>query len=410
MISDYLRHRGVPGALGRLSSLGITTSVLTAIICFAGCRANEVDHEDSWYVWALGEIRAELLNNAGKVADGPGMVLPDGVSSTSILERRTQDGAIALRVQPAFAEGKPAAYVTTDVWLNLPKTWLQPAYIQIEDWGADPTPVPDAPVLIDVESESIFYSPFWNIEYAVVGPGADPSAYDSTRALLDTRPAIPLHRGGPRDCPISPLDFLPTPVGTNLVDPTWGIALPEIPERTARFNGETMRLLDFGPGSFDADGEGLVEALPFFLFARRTADGTLLVDDSAHRVAGVGPLGSNRPAVVVPSATTGTIQPRLGMFWQLVVALLPPGAEVFQLSNHPGADDLATAAGLDVRAYEGRVAFDNRCLDDGSFPTGCTWLDSQARIEGALGQAGIIGTEITVNSPFLLFDRTPVSR
>ena len=409
MISDCLRHRGVPGALGRLSSLVITTSVLTAIICFAGCTANEVDHEDSWYVWPLAEIRAKLLNNADRVADGPGMVLPDGILSTSILERRTQDGAIALRVQPAFAEGKPAAYVTTDVWLNLPKTWLQPAYMQIEDWDADPTPVPGAPVLIDVESDSIFYSPFWNIEYAVVGPGADPTHYDSTRALLDTRPRVPLHRGAPRNCPISPSDFLPTPVGTNLSDPTWGIPLADIPVLTARFNGEAMRLLDFGPGSFDADDQGLVEALPFFVFARRSADGSLVVDEGAYRVAGVGPLGSNRPAVMIPNAIMGSSRPRLGMFWQLVVALLPPGAEVFHLSNHPGADLLASAAGMDVLAYEGRVAVDQGCLDDGSFPTDCSWLDSQANIEGALGLSGIVATEITVNSPFLLFDRTPVS-
>ena len=72
-------------------------------------------------------------------------------------------------MQPAFAEGKPAVYVTTDVWLNLPKTWLQPAYVQTQDWGAEPTRVPGAPILIDVESESTFYSPFWNIEYAVSG-------------------------------------------------------------------------------------------------------------------------------------------------------------------------------------------------------------------------------------------------
>ena len=199
-------------------------------------------------------------------------------------------------------------------------------------------------------------------------------------------------------------------MGTNLADPTWGTALADIPVLTARFNGEIVRLLDFGPGSFDADDGGLVEALPFFVFARRNAVGTLLVDEGAYRVAGVGPLGSHRPAVMVPNAAMGSFRPRLGMFWQLVVALLPPGAEAFHLSNHPGADVLASAAGMDVLAYEGRVAVDNGCLDDGSFPTGCSWLDSQANIEGALGPGGIVGTEITVNSPFLLFDHTPVSR
>jgi hypothetical protein len=53
---------------------------------------------------------------------------------------------------------------------------------------------------------------------------------------------------------------------------------------------------------------------------------------------------------------------------------------------------------------------DTRCFDNGSFPNGCLWLDSQANIEGALGPSGLIGTEVTVNSPFLFFDQAPVNR
>ena len=88
MISEYLERRGGHrGTLGRFASLAVVTSVLTGLTCFAGCTAKEIDHEDSWYVWPIGEIVQEMRNNVENVADGPGMVMPDGIPSTSILER-----------------------------------------------------------------------------------------------------------------------------------------------------------------------------------------------------------------------------------------------------------------------------------------------------------------------------------
>ena len=406
MVPGFLRiDSGCRKAPRILSPLGLAALVLTGVASSSGCTSQGVNHENYWYVWPLDEIRQAFV--AGKhLATRPGLVLPDGLAPEEIVETN------GLKVQPAFVEEKTAAYVTTDLWLDLPLVWLQPAYFQTEDGGAEPTPVPGAPILIDVEEDSVFYSPYWNFSYAVVGPRSVPNFYTSTRALLDKRPAVPLHHWGPRNCPISPLDFLPAPLGTRLIDPTWGLQLPDIPVLPARFNDDKIRLLDFGRGTFDVDAQGVVEALPFFVFARPNPGGGYVEEPGAPRVAGVAPLWSNRavPSVGTQIAASGLSQPRLGMFWRLFLAVLPAGAETFLLSNHPGAGALATAAGLDTRAYEGRVALGSACFDDGSFPTGCAWLDSQARIERALGAARIVDTDLNVNSPFLLFDKVPVNR
>jgi hypothetical protein len=365
------------------------------------------EHEETWYVWPLGDILEALEKGETLAAGSP---LTEGISPASIITERT-DGTKSLRVQPAFAEGKPAAYVTTDVWLDIPKVWLQPAYREIDQWSAESTVIPNSPILIDVEEESLFYSPFWNFHLAVVGPGSNPERYRSTRQILDARPSLPLHPGGWGDYPICPVDFLATPSGTHLVDPTWGFDLAEIAPRYARYNGEQKRLLDLGAGTFDVDEAGLIEALPFFVFARRNAEGRLIAivkgTEPEPRVAGVGPLWSGRPATITQNSA-GSDAPRLGMFWNLVLAALPTGADAFHVSNHMGATAIATEAGIDIREFEGRVALNASCFDDPLFPTSCFWLDSQARIEGALGSGGIVVTKVNVNSVFVSIDKTPV--
>jgi hypothetical protein len=386
--------------LGHVLAMGIVT------MGASGCTATDRPHEHSLYVWPLADILHSLERNES-LAGGSNMVLPEGISPRSIIAP-LPDGTSSLRVEPAFAEGKTAAYITTDVWLNIPQVWLQPAYVAVEDWSEPPTAVPGSPILIDVGTRSLFYSPFWNMRLAVVGPGFDPNQYFSTRQLLDARPVVPIRPGGWHNYPIVPVGFVPSPPGTRLVDPIWGFDLGEIATHYARFDGEVSELLDLGPGSFDADEGGLIEALPFFIFSRRGAGGELISVD-APRVAGVGPLWSGRSPIPIHDPVTQLTRPRLGMFWLLVLAVMPAGSEVFHLEAHPRAVAGAVTAGVDIRELEGRVATNAACLEDGSFPTGCAWLDSQARIESTLGTGGIVATKLTVNSTFVSFDKRPVS-
>jgi hypothetical protein len=385
--------------------LGYALFAGTVAVAVSGCTATERTHEHSLYVWPLGDILQALERNE-TLASGSTMVMPEGISPASIVTS-LPDGTHSLRVEPAFAEGKTAAYITTDVWLNIPDVWLQPAYVTVRDWSEPPTDIAGSPILIDVGTKSLFYSPFWNVQLAVVGPVFDPNQYCSTRQLLDARPVVPIHSGGWHNYPIIPVGFLPSPAGTGLIDPLWGFDLGDISVHYARLDGEMSELLDLGPGTFDADDGGLVQPLPFFIFSRRGADGALN-PIAAPRVAGVGPLRSGRSAATIRDPVTGGTHPRLGMFWLLVLAVLPSGSEVFHLEDHPRAAMGAVAAGVDIREFEGRASMNEGCFDEASFPTSCLWLDSQSRIEDALGPAGTVATKLTVNSTFVSFDKTPV--
>jgi len=302
------------------------------------------------------------------------------------------------------AEGRTAAYVTLVVWLNIPKVWLQPAYIQVENWPIDPITVPDSPILIDVPEKTLFYSPFWNVDLAVVGPNSNPDQFHSTRELLDANPPVPLHFRSSDNYAVSPIGFLPTPVGTHLVDPTWGFDLHDIPIATARFNGEERQLLDMGSGTIRSDSSGLIEALPLFTFARRGPDGHATVIAAPH-VAGVGPSHSGRQPAIFRDPDTGLDEPTLGRLWNLVLVVLPPEADAFARAAHPAA---TVPAGTEIREFEGRVALDSACFDSPSFPSGCSWLDSQSQIEGAIGDSDLIPTLVNVNSVFMSVDQSAV--
>src|SRR5205085_8845979 len=82
------------------------------------------------------------------------------------LQRPDVDG---LNVYPAFSEGQPAAYTTTEVWQHFPAVWLQPLYIAITGFvdGA-PKFLPAAAPIFGVGTRTRFYSPYWQIYYVTV--------------------------------------------------------------------------------------------------------------------------------------------------------------------------------------------------------------------------------------------------
>ncbi|HEY7372323.1 MAG TPA: hypothetical protein VIF57_09210 [Polyangia bacterium] len=318
------------------------------------------------------------------------------------------DGTDTLNVVPTFAEGAPAAFVTTELWIDYDQVWLEPGYVQLD--SANPVhrlAYPDgrnSPLIIDVGPDSTFYSPFWQLSTALVGPQSDVDHYRSSRALRDA--GVPIAPFVPHACPLRPPNVLGASPGQHPVEPTWKTELDDLPAGDAWLNGEKLGLFDLGPNVFSADANGVVEALPFFIFVAADATGAVGPCPMAWRVAGVGPLFSGRAADVGVDAATGWPQPHFGAFWRVYLAVLPAGAGAFAAADHPATNP----AGVDLLDYQGRVALDAKCFDQPDFPTGCTWLDSQARIEAILGARNLLATEITGTCPLVFYNKKPVKR
>ena len=364
-------------------------------LAIAGCNAREhVEHK----VWNLFAINA-ALGEGRNVASGP--TLPDGIPASDLLTQNTS-GALTLKVQRAFAEGKPAAFVTTELWINYGDgIWPQPIYAQFI--AADLTARIDTPLVIDVGPESSFYSPFWQVNYAVVG---DVPGYRSTKDLLDA--ASQIVPAGMKTCPLRPLEI----VGTDLALPApwdaWNasISLQTIPPGEVVYEEEetveTAGVFDFGHELFElqvSDHGTVVKAWPMFLFV--DSSGTPLADEPRVLSAG---------AVVLDPAS-GAPRPRFGGLWRVVKAMLPDSAGAFHGDAHTAARDAAMRANGDPLDYEGRVALDKTCFEDAAangFPDGCAWLDSQARLESLLGAGRLVATEIAQTGPLVLYNKQPV--
>lgn len=353
----------------------------------SGCNARV---QEDRKVWNLFSIEAALAEGTS-IAIGP--AVPGGIPATAFL---TQDaaGSRALKVQRAFADGMPAAYVTSEVWVNYyDAVWPQPLYAQYID--AD-TGVSGAPRIIDVGPDSAFYSPFWQVNVAVVGD-VPADRYRSAKQLLDSGPQI--IPAGMKTCPLRPLDV----VGTGLVLPapwnSWNITLQEIRMGEAVYDDEGktqhLGLLDFGHDLFEVEAEGhgtVVEAAPMFVFTNQ--DGTWATDEP--RVLGSGE---------VLDSTAGP-RPRYGGLWRVHEVHLPGSAKAFHGDEYP--DAVARATG-DPLEYEGRYALDGACFQaPKDFPGGCVWLDSQSQLESVLGAGSLVATEVTQTGPIVLYRKLPV--
>ena len=94
-------------------------------------------------LWNLFGIQA-ALNANGVVATSE--EIPTGIPASELLTR-TSSGA-TLKVQRAFAEGAPAGFVTTEIWMNFyDAVWTQPLYAQVIDVVPQVTPVTDTRVI-----------------------------------------------------------------------------------------------------------------------------------------------------------------------------------------------------------------------------------------------------------------------
>lgn len=358
-------------------------------------------------LWTLSDLRAAYA--AGEtIASTPSF--PAGLSPAELFEE-PNPGVLVPHVAPAYSEGDAAAYVITDVWVNFDKVWAQPWYYLVTAWNDKPTSqnrlkeadgMTATPPLIDVGPNSAFYSPFWQIRYAEVPSDTPPDKYKNTRDLLAAKPA--LHLGSNWTYAVRPFDVT---LGSGKV------THPYLPSKevgllvlgTVWWDDNLLGFLNIGGNNFRLDDELVVEEVPLFRFARVNAEGELQATE-LPAVVGSGPLGARRPAEV-----TADLRPKFGAFTRLYLAILPATAVPFDPDVNKAGAAALSKSGVDPNTYRNRVALNGKgatatapsCFDAMTFPMSCQWLDSQSRVEEALGPNNLIRTEVTLTSPMVFY-------
>lgn len=366
-------------------------------------------------LWTLFEIY-EALGKNERVAESP--TFPHGFDAETILTPKP-DGTAALKVVPAFSEGEPAAYVLTEIWIGFREIWVQPWYFLVSAWNEkspgmnrakDKDGMMNYPPIWEVHPKSLFYSPFWQVYYALLPPGVDAWKYTSGEQIISDR--LPLYLGPPFIYSIRPPGVV---LDMPMVHPYLNMPVASFLNQTATSFVDNEKLPYFSQGSntFKYDAALVVEEVPMFLFVRRNSMGGL-VHLNAPNVIGTGPLFARRP----PDAPGG--RPRFGSHSRYHLAIVPATAAAFEPERFEAATQSLTDKMLNPSAYRGRVATNAvrvaesdplGCFEDmARFPAGCTWLDSQARIEDALGLANLQKTEISVCSTVVFYGGKGIGR
>ena len=319
-----------------------------------------------------------------------------------------QDPALdGLTVFPAFSEGGPAAYLTTEVWEEFPKVWVQPLYLMVSDFAASgPVVLPLEPVFaVDVTSR--FYSPYWQIFYARVPSDTPRGALTSARLVRDA--ALEIRPGPPTFCSLGPNQLGAAHVaGKGPVRPLTQTPVLDPPLRHAWAEGNETWFIDFGRNRFRYDEHLVVEESALFAFALRDAAGQRVPLD-LPKVGGTGPLHSPQPAI----APGG--RPVFGGLWHEYTVLLPAGAGPWVPGSQPQlraslpASLQALFPAVDPPStpadYTLRVALNAaQCFGNAAFPAGpCQWLDSQAAIEASLADFSFEDTGRLLSCPLLQY-------
>jgi hypothetical protein len=384
----------------------VTVAAVGAIAAAAGCQQPATTTDEPRLLYSLFDIQAALAEGRSLPA---GPQFPGGISPDTVLTRG--EAGDVLKVTAAFSEGEPAAYVTTDLWVNYDEVWVQPWYVLITAWNEKAprqNQIRDsagkaAPPLIDVGPRSAFYSPYWMVYFALVPEGTTIDTYTSTRQILDDK--LPLYPETPTF-----YSFRPSTVGVGAmkaVHPILGLPVGTLSAlEGALMDGEALPYLLISSNNFRYDERWVVEEVPLFIFVRRESNGAA-ARINAPDVMGSSPLFSRR------SAEVGNGQPRFGAFARFYLAYLPATAAPFDPALYP--DTVARLAALpvplDPKVYQGRVAMNGRkvaetdvdCFAAEAFPAGCRWLDSQQRVEEELGRPGIERTSVTAATPLVFY-------
>lgn len=350
----------------------------------------------------------------GTAVSPRGALLPFLSAPYSPVETRQSSAFDGLTVFPAFAEGAPAAYVVAEVWTDWTPMWVQPVYVPVTEWDpADPGSkrVEGALPVFSVGERSTFYSPYWVVTFAVVGPDAKQEDLTTPKAVLDR--ATGLHPGPGKNCSIAPegVQLAQAEGATGPAHPFTGAPAQTPRVGRAWAHGHEVAYLDFGADRFEWDANGIVEETAIFALATATSSGGRRML-SVPKVGGVGPLRSGKKAKAPGN------RPAFGSLWRVYTALVPATAGAFVPSTLPalrqklldegGLQVPQVAAEIEARPdaadYLLRVALDPTCFaDPPRFPGGCQFLDSQAAVESLLPQQAVRVEPVIVNCPLVVY-------
>lgn len=314
--------------------------------------------------------------------------------------------ALTLQHADGFSDGNPLKLVTTELWANFDKVWVQPLYVPVTAWNpADPwsRKDPNQRWVFGIGPRSPFYGSYWQVFFYEVPASATPQQYRSSAQILGDR--LPLHAGPdlvtallPGQAAFShpPNELLPLRAGVGWVD---GMEDP-------------VAFLDFGARHFAWNERGEVAESPLFVFLVAGPDG-------AWRPAGLPEIAGVTPPLGQAPPPDLTGKHPLWALWRLWTVRLPASARVFvDRDDDDARDRYAATPGVRVAALApdlaetpagalgGKVALNgDRCLEltaaegrDGV----CVWLDSHAAIEAHLSSA-IERTPFLITCPLIIY-------
>ncbi len=301
------------------------------------------------------------------------------------LHRRLGDGLERLTIFPAYADGKPAAFVFTELWANHPRPWLQPVYLHtvapFDPVAGAPSAFPDSKSIFPVDFDGSFYSPYWRATY-----------YQTDRQLTDAVAVVNL---GPQQVQVGSLIYCPlVPANVRVENADAGPPTHPLTDRPLRpiqvleayapgktssgdFAPSTLvHYFGFGIDRVPWDGDTVYDT-PMYVFT----DGTtrlplppILPDDAIHH-------GLAKVVDLVFPPTAFIFVPR-------------PQKADFEAGN---ADAIARLGGLShvltndevsasvANTYFLRVLLTPDCVaPDAGFPDSCTWLDSASKVQALI--------------------------
>lgn len=343
--------------------------------------------------------------------------LSDPYTAGQQLQDPDRDGLV---VQPAFADARPAAFVTTEIWDGFPRVWAQPLYVPVTGFDPVTGPVrfPDSLSIFGCAPGSRFYSPYWQTYFVTVPAGTDPNALRSAQEVVDS--GFPLTPGplryatiGPQQVEVARATGAPAPVHPFTLD----VLQARLPTQ-AWADGQLVWAVDFGADRFRVNpANNVVQEVALFRLALLGSDGQPQALD-VPPVVGTGPLGTPRAA----DAPNGF--PRFGALRHEYYAVLTNAAGQFtpgifvsasrpelrqQLISQVGAAMVPVPSGAAERLpereqYTLRVALDGSCFTLTDFPNSCTWFDTQQSIEGNLPTTAFIDLKRFSSGALVFFD------
>lgn len=376
---------------------------IAALLAATACTASAPP--DPWNLFTIDTLQAR--GDPAIVEPGATMRLLSApypaLGSGTGLQKSSNRG---LTIFPAFSEGKPAAYMTTEIWQNFDEVWVQPLYFDVTR--------KDLPIF-GVDAGTRFYSPYWQI-FTYSHPSGAPE-FRSAKDVLDSKTPIAPNSG--KFCAITRDQTLLAAVqegDTKPIRPLTGDDVTILRNGQAYAEGNLVNFIDLGNAQrFTFDPATLiVDETPLYAFALPDANG-FPVEVDIPRVGGTG--APHHPRCDGHANCTGVVGgiPQFGALWRVYDVLLPATADVYVPVSEPALQ--ARVRGLGFAAtptaaplpgeYILRVAVDGKTCFAGD-PSTCTWLDSQNQIEAQVVEWRVTKTGTLVTCPLIEFNGKPV--